>query len=407
MPPPSLPLFHIGAHMSRTNGYRRMFAEATRIGANVVQVFAGNPRRLRRVYEETLRQPERLEDLLAAREWTTPEAPRSRARVRLFCHSPYLINLSNPDPAKMRLHAEVLRQELEVCERAGGEGVVVHTGKRKVADGQTDESAYTSFVRTVQMALANFRGRARVLLETSAGEGNSVGVTVEDFARLYLRSGFSAVERRDRLGLVIDTCHVFGAGYDLTTAPQAHAFLHALHDVHRVPRSHVKLVHLNDSKGALGSCTDFHASLGEGLLFANGRYAGLAALMRAYVPRGVPFVLETHDARPYAVFEREIALCRRLWRRCQEEAYGEVGDAAVVELVRVRATRPAKGRRREHRPAASVPNSSGVEDSRSGRGHGRGRGRGAEPRRTQRATASGASGTMVVSRLGARGHMPL
>ena len=331
---------YIGAHLSRSKGYVNVFENAVRIGANVIQLFSGSPRSLTRVHDVITTQPKRLEDLLAARDTyvrptqrkNNPEPNQTTdttsPNVRLFFHAPYFINLSNPVPKKVQLHAEILRQELEVCELAGGEGVVVHTGKRKASDGQTDESAYKTFVTTVQSALEQFHGTSRVLIETSAGEGNSIGVSVEDFVRLYAGSGFTKTEQRDRLGVVIDTCHVFGSGYDISTAENAAKFIHTLHYIHNLPVSCVKLIHLNDSKGTLGSLTDFHENIGKGHLFANHRMDGLETFMKMYVPHGVPFVLETPSEknRPAkgkegGIHMEEIAMCKLVWLNvCKKDA---------------------------------------------------------------------------------------
>jgi deoxyribonuclease-4 len=382
-----------GCHMQRTKGYINTFQRAVDIGANVIQVYSGNPRRLIRVQEELQKSDGRLNDLIAAREQyvappLTPSAqennrsktqpspdhdgPRhkhgSPPHVRLFFHSPYLINLSNPDASKMDLNVEILRQELEVCELAGGEGVVVHTGKRKRDDGQTTEDAFKTFVQTIQRALQNFKGQSRVLIETSAGEGNSIGVSVDDFAWLYMHSGFTATERRERLGIVIDTCHVFGAGYDISQPDVVRRFVYTLHQKHKIPVSHIKLIHLNDSKGVLGSLTDFHQNLGMGELYANQNYEGLKELMRMYVPLRVPFVLETPAAgrkttlfptasptcprkadaeseRPAMVpapttsnmHQHEIALCHQLWsemegveQEAEEEGSRNNGTGSVA-----------------------------------------------------------------------------
>ena len=337
---------HFGAHLSRAKGYLHALHHAERIGATAIQLFAGSPRQLTRVYDLVQRDPARQEELRAVQDYTRPTSSGGPPRVRLFFHAPYLINLSHPDKSKRKLHAQILCQELQVCALAGGEGVVVHTGKRKVKEGQTEESAYTTFVQTIQDALYLYditpitvattytTPPPRILIETSAGEGNSIGVSLHDFARLYLHSGFTANERKHRLGIVIDTCHVFGAGYDLSTAVHAQQFLHTFHHVCRLPVSHVKLIHLNDSKGALGSLTDFHEHLGDGQLFANpkGRYDGLKELIRLYVPRGIPFVLETHDQAPYSRYEDEIRLCTKVWAslpRTVRTSTGRQGTDAI------------------------------------------------------------------------------
>ena len=354
---------HFGAHLSRAKGYLHALHHAERIGATAIQLFAGSPRQLTRVYDLVQRDPARQEELRAVQDYTRPTSSGGPPRVRLFFHAPYLINLSHPDKGKRKLHAHILCQELQVCALAGGEGVVVHTGKRKVKEGQTEESAYTTFVQTIQDALYLYditpttvattytAPPPRILIETSAGEGNSIGVSLHDFARLYLHSGFTANERKHRLGIVIDTCHVFGAGYDLSTAVHAQQFLHTFHHVCRLPVSHVKLLHLNDSKGALGSLTDFHEHLGDGQLFANpkGRYDGLKELIRLYVPRGIPFVLETHDQAPYSRYEDEIRLCTKVWAslpRTVRTSAGRQGADAIDATVGVLERVVTKGKRK-------------------------------------------------------------
>lgn len=384
--------------MQRTKGYVQTFLNARRIGASVIQVYSGNPRRLIRVQDELQKSEARLADVREARKRFVgrPHATRSAksslaqrdqtgtgaTRIRLFFHSPYLINLSNPDAAKMKLNAEVLCQELGVCEEAGGEGVVVHTGKRKADDGQTDESAYQTFVKTVQLALGKFKGHSRVLLETSAGEGNSIGVRVEDFARLYMHSGFTAAERKDRLGIVFDTCHVFGSGYDISQPGVVRSLLYTLHEIHKIPISHVKLIHLNDSKGVLGSLTDFHQNLGHGELYGGNRFEGLKELMWMYVPRGVPFVLETPAGKTATMLSKgktrasapcatdtpshqdEIALCHQLWTEVCSQRTPRKHTARATsihvptqELVRVLTD---KARKRTKRLSSSTSGSARV-----------------------------------------------
>lgn len=296
----------IGSDLSRVGGYYNALQDARRIGANCLQLYTNAPQRLTFAID-VLKEDQRV-DLAKARAYLHASHKTSDP-MRLFVHSPYTINLC--DVRKMTVNATVLRQQLEVCELAGGEGVVVHTGSQ--GKEQALHHAYETYVRTVRMALHGFTGKSRVLMETCAGQGRSIGVKVEAFARLY--HGFTQEEREKHMGVVIDTCHVFAAGYDISTPMGVKAFSTAFHE--HIPHDDVKLIHLNDSKKACGTCVDRHAHLGEGFVFESSMDA-LVQLFQLYSE--VPVVLETHDKAPYTTYAKEIALCKTLYGKAVKAA---------------------------------------------------------------------------------------
>lgn len=329
-----MPPLRIGAHVSRSGGYQQAADHTAQMGGRCFQVFTGAPQRLLFPVDALAKKPEKARAQIEAE----LRALRDRAALPVghadhltpFIHSPYTINLC--DAAKQALNAKVLVQELEMADKMGAVGVVVHTGTQRAKQaGQTRWGAYETYVATVKRVLATFTGKARVLLETSAGQGQSIGVTMRDFGRLY--NAFTEAEQRDRLGIVIDTCHVYVAGYDVATAKGVDAFVHEL--FRYVRRSDVKLIHLNDSAKSLGSQVDRHAPLGKGYVY-KASYKGLEALL-GYFPDAC-YVLETHDQPPYAQYAHEIAKVRSLTPRApQALAPGPKVDGHAAVLGRMRA----------------------------------------------------------------------
>ena len=316
----------IGAHLARnraSGGYVGAVQAAVALGADCLQVYASPPRQLTFVCDALTAAD--VDDLKHARTLL------DETGVQLFLHTPYTINLC--DTTRLLLNARVLRQQVELCNKVGGKGVVVHTGTRKVPH-QTDAQAHHVYVQTVQQALKGYTGTARVLIETSAGKGNSIGVSVDDFARLY-NAVVAGVGGDKTLGVCVDTCHVYESGYDISRPHVAATYLHALHAQLKGGKRAVKLVHLNDSKKWVGARVDRHEHLGKGGVFQHS-YDTLRVLQ--YIYARVPFVLETHDQPPYtthyaneiAVF-REVATRPRLTPRVDKSTLCELQQVAKAK----------------------------------------------------------------------------
>ncbi|RNM15936.1 deoxyribonuclease IV [Nocardioides pocheonensis] len=241
---------------------------AEEIGAEAVQVFVGNPRGW------ALSEGDPAVD----EEFARTCADRG---VRAFVHTPYLVNLGSPTPATYERSVASIAHNLARAARLGAEGVVVHTGSC-VEDGAVDAA-----LRQVREGLLPVLDRLPddgpwLLLEPTAGQGRSLCGGVEDLGP-YL----DVLDRHPRVGICLDTCHVFAAGAPLDEPGGATRTLDRLVEIAGADR--LRLVHANDSKDPRGSLRDRHERIGEGRI---GEDAFVELLAHA-ATEGVPFVAET------------------------------------------------------------------------------------------------------------------
>lgn len=277
----------IGAHTSVAGGFHLAIERGHAAGCRVVQIFTGSNR-----------------------QWASRPVPDSaarlfrstarRLRVRpVSSHACYLINLAASDRAVRDLSRKALCEEIERAEALGVPHLVLHPGShtgagpeegmRRVADGLASVLARTDACRV------------RVLLENTAGQGTALGWRFEELARIL-----SLLGDPPRVGVCIDTCHTFAAGYDLRTPEAYRATMHALDAAVGLRR--VRLLHLNDSRGDLGSRVDRHEHIGRGKL---GREAFRSIVRDARFAR-VPKVLETPKQEDAKEDRRNLAVLRRL-----------------------------------------------------------------------------------------------
>lgn len=257
----------LGAHVSVAGGVDRAPARAEAIGARVFQIFTKQPSR-----------------------WAEPTLPAEAiARFRAECarleaaftvsHDSYLINLASPDPALWRRSADCFRGELERARLLGLDGVVTHPGNATDGDapGGIERNA-----AAITEALESVAGDTRVLLELTAGAGTSVGGSFEELAKII--DGIPGAHR-DRMGVCIDTCHAWVAGYDL--AGDYEGVWTRADDAFGMNR--VALFHMNDARAQLGSRLDRHADIGRGTIGPE----PFRRLMTDRRFRAIPKILET------------------------------------------------------------------------------------------------------------------
>lgn len=273
--------------MSIAGGLDRAPGRGKALGADVIQVFTGQPQRW-------------AERPLPEEEAAAFRARRAEDGIRFVAaHDSYLINLASPDPTLLRRSRDAFRAELERCIRLGADALVTHPGS--ATDGDRT-AALRRNVDAIAGLLELVPGPTRVLLETTAGGGTVLGHRFEELAEM-LETFPAAV--RERVGVCLDTCHVFSAGYDLRRKPGG--VVDELDDVVGLDR--LGLLHLNDSLGALGSRVDRHAHIGRGELGE----APFRALLRDPRLRAVPCVIETpKDGDREASDRRNLATLRRL-----------------------------------------------------------------------------------------------
>ncbi len=270
---------HIGCHLSPTNGYLAMGNDALSIGADTFQFFTRNPRGSR---ARTI-DPEDAAALGALQQ--------AHAFAPTVAHAPYTLNPCSAD-ARVREFAHMtmeddLRRLLQLpCQLYN-----FHPGSHT---GQGVEAGIRLTAALLSEMLSAVPNGATLLIETMAGQGSEIGSTFEQVAALIDAAGGGA-----RLGVCLDTCHVFAAGYDLSG--DLDGVLAAFDRTIGLAR--LRAVHLNDSLHPLGSHRDRHARIGEGQL-------GLAALQRVTrhpALAHLPFLLETPQ-ESLAGYAREIAL---------------------------------------------------------------------------------------------------
>ena len=246
----------LGSHEGIAGGVSTAFARAEADGADCLQIFTRNAR-------GWAAKPLEPDEVARFR----GEALRTRKPVA--AHSSYLINCASTDREIRAKSWQALADELGRCEALGIPALVFHPGSHE------DEREGLRLVSdAMTQAVEAVPGKARLLVETTAGQGTSLGWRFEQVAAL--RDAVPAKARR-RVGVCVDTCHVHAAGYDLTTEDGYERTLEALDDV--IGLEHVRAFHLNDSKKPLGCRVDRHEHIGEGAM-------GL-----------VPFRLLVNDAR--------------------------------------------------------------------------------------------------------------
>jgi len=238
-----MPLF--GSHLSIAGGYFKAVETAGALGLQTVQLFTKNN-------NQWAGKPLTDEDVRLFREAI------ARTGIQRPCaHDSYLINLASPDDILWQKSLDALVHELERAEALGLEGVVMHPGSFVTS---SEEEGLQRIVTGIDEAHRRTKGfRCQYWLETTAGQGSNLGHRFEQIAAILNR-----VQETARLGVCIDTCHIFAAGYPLQTPQEYAATMEEFDQIIGIDR--VRAWHLNDSKKPLGSRVDRHEHIGEGFL---------------------------------------------------------------------------------------------------------------------------------------------
>lgn len=258
---------------------------ALAIGGDCLQIFYGSPRQWR-----TIQYAGEVLDRFVEKRRATRLDP-------LVAHAAYLVNLATPDrEVRSRSVASLLHTVLGV-ERLEGLGAVTHLGSRM---DTPRAAALKRVAASVRRVLENSE-RAQVLLENSAGAGAILGAAFDDLARVldHLRGD-------PRVGICLDTAHLFAAGWDLRTPGGVDAMVTAVDRA--VGWDRVRAFHLNDSQGALGSHVDRHQNIGEGLIGMD----GFRAILTHPRIRPLPGIIETPGFDHTGPDRKNLARLRRL-----------------------------------------------------------------------------------------------
>jgi deoxyribonuclease-4 len=274
-----------GAHESVAGGLHTAFERIANAGGEALQIFTRNQRQWDAA---PVRGGEADDFIRAWEEW---------GGHPVASHASYLINIASPDEALRRRSANALADELSRCRALRVPWVVLHPG---ASMGLGPEEALERAAMSLDEAFdRDGEGGPAILLENTAGQGSSLGARLEDLGELI---GLS--RHPDRLGLCLDTCHAYAAGYDVSTREGLDAAL-GLIDLSRL-----HLAHANDSKGALGSRLDRHEHIGEGAIGLD----GFAAIVSHAALAGLPMILETPKGKDLAEDIRNLRILRNLAR---------------------------------------------------------------------------------------------
>jgi deoxyribonuclease-4 len=281
---PNAPGDLIGAHISTQGGLPTIFDRAAAVDASAVALFAKNANQWKgKVLTD--------EDCAAFAAQRTVQP--------LLTHASYLINLATTNPEFHRKSIAALIDELDRAERLGIHAVVLHPGAHRGAGANAAIDQIARSLDAVHAAIPDHR--VVTLLETSAGQGTSVGCSFEELGQMIAR-----VDDKRRVGICFDTCHVFAAGYELRTRD---GYERTIDEIERyVGIENVGAFHLNDSKKPLGSRVDRHENIGEGEI-------GLEAfrfLLNDKRFTRIPKVLETPKTIETESDRRNLAILRSL-----------------------------------------------------------------------------------------------
>jgi deoxyribonuclease-4 len=244
----------IGAHVSPAGGLPKAIERGVERSCRAIQIFNQSPR----VWKPTV-YPD--EDVLAFR-----EAMAASPIEAVVIHAVYLVNCATDDAEIRAKSLTSLIHSLRVGTRIGARGVILHPGSAKTGDVQ---SAIARAGETIREALAESE-RCPVHLENTAGEGGTLGRSVDELAELVAATGGG-----ERVGICLDSCHLFASGYDIRDAAGIDGLLREV--AAKIGLQRLGSLHLNDSITQLGSNRDRHANVGEGELGEDGCAAFLAA----------------------------------------------------------------------------------------------------------------------------------
>lgn len=264
----------IGIHLPLAGGFKGAADRAREIGCRSLQIFSGNPRG----WVKKPLDPDEIAEFRAAL--------AAADLLPLVVHATYLINLAAPDEDIYQKSLTAFADDLRRAGELGAAYYVIHPGSPK---NSPRPAARARVVEALKYTLDAVPDGPDILLETTAGAGHALGANFEELAELLepLRS--------NRLGICFDTCHAFVAGYELRTAAAVREIVDALEKTVGLDR--LRCLHINDTRGELGSHLDRHAHLGEGELGT----AGLRAFFgekRLHRRRELPAILETPRQEP-------------------------------------------------------------------------------------------------------------
>ena len=279
-----------GAHVSASGGIHTTLDRAEAMGAEAVQLFTQSPR----TWRPTNHDPANFETFKERR------VELGIATGGVLAHALYLVNLAAPDDDIYEKSRAALRNTMEVARAIDADGVVFHVGSHL---GAGIDVGMKRCVPALKEALELTTDTTWLLMEDSAGAGGTIGRSIDELAAL-----FDACDAHERLGVCLDTCHLYVSGIDVTDRPALDDLLGSLDK--QIGLDRLRALHINDAADPLGSNRDRHANIGEGLLGNE-----LGVFLSHPKLQGLPAFLEVPGPDKHGPDANELKKVRDLHRR--------------------------------------------------------------------------------------------
>jgi len=266
--------FRVGFHVSTAGGIQNSVSNAVKIGCTAFQIFTKSPR----VWAERKLIDTQIESF---------KANLKKSGIQnnsIAVHMPYLPNLSGPDSEMYEKSKVSFTNELIKCSQLGIEYLVIHLGSHL---GQGKDNGTKQLLKSCEAAVDNYKSTFKrklnltILLENSAGQKDSIGSTLEDLREILDNLSSKTY------GVCLDTCHAFASGYDLKTAGACNKFIERFDNI--IGLNILKFIHLNDSKGDIGSHLDRHEHIGLRKIGID----GLRSILNTKSLKTLPIIMET------------------------------------------------------------------------------------------------------------------
>ena len=259
----------VGLHVSIAGSIDKAVDNALILGCTAFQIFTRNPRGWNAKPLSNIDVDSFKEKLAASK----------IDRFATVSHMPYLPNLSSPEDDPFAKSVDSLVEEVKRCSKLGVPYLVAHLGSHK---GAGDQKGIEKLVKAFTKAAEDSPSDVMILLEDTAGQKNSVGSDFEQLASILFQ-----LKPAKRFGVCLDTCHAFAAGYDLRNEKAVKSTLEQFDKF--IGTEHIKIVHLNDSKGEIGCNIDRHEHIGLGYIGET----GLSHVVKFANSKEIPIILET------------------------------------------------------------------------------------------------------------------
>ena len=279
---------YLGAHVSSSGGIHTAIDRIEAMGGESVQVFTQSPR----MWRPTNHDPANFERF---------RERRAEAGIEgVVCHALYLINLASPKDEFYEKSVQALQNTVDVACGIGAEGVVFHVGSHQ---GAGFEAALERVVPALAACLERCTDDTWLLLENTAGTGDTIGRSIDELAAIVDRLG-----RHPHIGICLDSCHLYASGYDVTDRQQLDRVIEEVDT--KIGLDRLKALHVNDSKTPLGSNRDRHDNVGEGLMGDK-----LGVFLSHPALQGLPALLEVPGTDGHGPDKKQVQKLKRLHKK--------------------------------------------------------------------------------------------